>query len=87
MTEMWIAYGALALSGAGALCTALVWVHGQIRALEASVRAEVKTERENTDRVFARREDLARLEARFDSFEGLLREVRNAVVQRPRGDG
>lgn len=89
--------GGLLLAVLGAVSGAIVWVTREVRdarehartskdALAANLRHEVdqrfRAERDNDDRVYAQRADVSRLEARFDSLESLLREVRDAVVRR-----
>lgn len=77
--EAWIALGALTLALVAALGASLSWVHGQISSVRTDYQAEIAKERTTIEALYARREDMATLTARFDAVERLLREVRDDV--------
>ena len=70
-TAEWLAFGATILTVFG---STVLWIISRLEAVEVRILAHVEDS-------YAKQKDLIRLETRFDSLEGLTREIRDDVRQ------
>ena len=70
-TAEWLAFGATILTVFG---STVLWIISRLEAVEVRILARVEDS-------YAKQKDLIRLVTRFDSLEGLTREIRDDVRQ------